>query len=158
MSRSIRTTSMATHRIAVALAVSALLAVASFMAIAPNSASASSGDGRCLSNEFCLGWNYDVLYHPKDGVYDNDNISDYKLYDNWFVPNWGQGPVDNNTWSAVNKKSVDVLVFDGAGYTGAGACIHAGRGINLPYDWLERIGSWKIAARSVCDGYRVLAW
>jgi hypothetical protein len=65
--------------------------------------------------------------------------------------------VSGHTWSAWNRGDRDVIVYDGAAFTGAGACIHAGRPINLPANWQDRISSFRFATRSVCDRYEELA-
>lgn len=159
MTHSIRTASMHARRTAVAAFVSALLSAAILMALTPSTASASSpGNGVCEATEFCLGYTYNL----GGGIYDNHNILDNKLYDNWFVPNRGYGVVDNNTYSAANKGSLDVLIYDGSGLSGtsalAPACIHAGRGINLPLKWRDHVSSYQFVGRSLCDRYEVLAY
>jgi hypothetical protein len=49
--------------------------------------------------------------------------------------------VADQSWSAANKTRHDVIVYDGRRFTGAGACIQAGRGINLPADRRYGIGT-----------------
>ena len=139
-------------------AMSPSTTLAPLLATAPDTASAAN-NFQCKPGEFCLG----RLYNLTGGLYQN-TISDPNLLDNtWFYytnphDNEQLGRVTNNSWSAANKGRLDVIVYDGYGYIGAGACIHAGRGINLPADWRDRISSFRFATRSVCNSYRVLAW
>ena len=153
MTTSIKTASMPTRRIMVAALVSALLSVGAFMAMSPSSASASPGNGRCESGEFCMGYTYNL----GGGMYDNPN-SDSKLYDNWFVPNMGQGVVDNKTWSVKNNGiSYDVLIYNASFYRGTPWCLRRNRGlVNLPAMWRDLISSFQFVTPTQCSRYTQL--
>jgi hypothetical protein len=59
--------------------------------------------------------------------------------------------VGSHTWSAWNRGSRDVIVYDRPASTGPGACIRPGPQINLPAEWKDRIASFRFATRSVCN-------
>jgi peptidase inhibitor family I36 len=113
---------------------------------------------KCEPGEFCLGRRYNLT----GGLYQNTR-SDPDLADNTFfyfavlTENERLGRVPNQAWSATNMTKRDVIVYDGRKFTGAAACIQAGRGINLPADWRQRVSSFRFATRSQCNRYRVLA-
>ena len=141
MADSIKTASMVRGSLLPAL-VSALLAVCGIMATTASSASAASYDGVCESGEFCMGY----MYNLSGGLYDNSGSDpDADLGNDRFVRNWAQF-VGNNTWSMQNKgRTHEILVYDGAGYQGAVACLKRSAGIlNLDGSWWkDRISSYK---------------
>jgi len=141
MAHSIKTASMIRGSLLTAL-VSALLVVCGLMATTASSASAASYNGACESGEFCMG----LYYNLSGGLYDNSGSDpDNNLHNDHFVRNWAQ-LVGNNTWSIQNRGSThEILVYDGAGRTGAVACLKRSRGLlNLDGSWWkDRISSYK---------------
>ena len=134
--------------------MSALIGVATFMAISPGTASAARGNYRCDRGEFCLG----QFYHLTGGVYDNPG-SDADLRNDRYT--YYSDPTKNpfvayasrgNSWSAHNNGNrFDVMVYTWPGYTGYKACIVRGRKLDLPSDWKDRIMSFRWITRSECN-------
>lgn len=111
----------------------------------------------CQPDKFCLARFANMSGGLYQSTRDDPNLADDSFY--YFTDpakNEQLPRVRSHTWSAWNRGSDDVIVYDGRASTGAGACIHAGRSMNLPTNWRDRISSFRFATRSVCDRYKEL--
>ena len=172
MSHTINAPSTLKSRLAVAVIMSALLILASLVAMSPATASASHREnGSCDQGDFCMGQGY----HLTGGLYSNPG-HDPNLGDDKFVyyadPRKNQ-IVERNTRSVFNNGIVDktgrndVLVytvrFYGYGrdvppfrFTGSTACVRLGDRLDLPSDWAYKISSFRWVTRAECNRHRQL--
>jgi hypothetical protein len=108
----------------------------------------------CQPDRFCLA----RLANMSGGLYqsasDDANLTDDTFY--YFTDptsNERLPRVGSHTWSAWNRGRRDVIVYDRPASTGAAACVRAGRKINLPVDWRDRIASFRFATHNLCARY-----
>jgi hypothetical protein len=152
MTHVIRAVPTPSRRTAVAVLAAALLGLAALMTTSAGSASAATGS--CNSGEFCM-W---YLTGGTGGLYEFSG-SDSNLNDDHFENADESAIVGNNTESVRNfghsdpNGLVDVVVYDGTGYTGAGLCVKQGGVKTLPTSWFNRIESYKWVTAATCGRY-----
>jgi hypothetical protein len=140
------------RRVTLAAFVAALLGVAAVMTLSAGSASAA--EATCDAGEFCLYFSA----AEKAGIYEfsgSDSNLDNDYYENYNTDKVvGQYSmrVFNNGVSDPNGR-VDVVAYDGTGYTGPGLCIRQHKNGVLPFGWHDRISSYKWVTPAECGAY-----
>lgn len=142
------------HRRGVVLAaiVAALLSAATYLAVAPSTASAATGT--CDPGDFCL-WYYS---NYSGGLYEFNGSDSTLANDHFENANTDQIVADNtmSVWNrGVSDPSglVDVVAYSGTGYSGAGLCVRQGRKANLPSNWDNNIASYRWVTPATCSGF-----
>jgi hypothetical protein len=156
MAHGIPAGSLPRRRTLVAVLAAAALGVAAYMAAAP--ATASAAYGVCGAGDFCLYWatgEYGGLYHygGSDGNLDNDHFEGAhtdQIVGNNTESVWNHGVSDPSGYN-------DVLVYRGAGPSGAAACIPLGARGDLPTSWWNDIEGYKWVTRATCNAHPRLA-
>ena len=137
-------------RVGASACVATVLGAAALVAGPMTTAQAATGS--CDPGDFCLCY----ATSRTDGLYEYSG-SDSSLANDHFENSQTNQVVNNNTWSAWNRGTgtglVDVLVYDGTGYSSSARCIKQGRVVNTLGSFNNRVSSYRWVTRSVCDTY-----
>ena len=137
-------------RVGASACVATVLGAAALVAGPMTTAQAATGS--CDPGDFCLYY----ATSRTGGLYEYSG-SDSSLANDHFENSQTNQVVNNNTWSAWNRGTgtglVDVLVYDGTGYSSSARCIKQGRVVNTLGSFNNRVSSYRWVTRSVCDTY-----
>jgi Peptidase inhibitor family I36 len=113
---------------------------------------AQAATGSCNAGDFCLYY----FTSRSGGLYEYSGSDSSLANDHFENADTGQ-IVNNNTDSAWNRGTgtglVDVLVYDGTGYSSTARCIKQGRVVNNLGSFNNKISSYRWVTRSVCNTY-----
>lgn len=141
------------RRIVIALAAAALLAAATWLAIAP--APASAARHPCPTSQFCLYFNEDA-----NGGYYHFAGSDPNLDNDHYVGGDTGEIVGDTSRYAFNAGDAgpkdDVVVYGLPGYRGARDCIRLGDWGTLPRNWWNNIESYRWVTNRECAAAGVI--
>ena len=138
------------RRLAASACAATIIGAAALVAGPVSSAQAATGS--CDPGEFCLYY----FTSRAGGLYEYSGSDSSLANDHFENADTGQ-IVNNNTDSAWNRGTgtglIDVLVYDGTGYSSTARCIKQGRVVNNLGSFNNKISSYKWVTRSVCNTY-----
>ena len=137
-------------RLAAAASIATIVGSAALVAGPVSTAQAATGT--CDPGDFCLYY----LFNRSGGLYEYSG-SDSNLANDKFENQQTNQSVDNNTFSAWNRGTgsglIDVLVYDGPGYSSTARCIRQGRVVNNLGSFNNKVSSYRWVTRAVCNTY-----